>query len=51
MAELQQSQYKLPFTKAEKILGYAPVVSFEEGCCLSIEWLSQLKQFEPLLKK
>ncbi|WP_271252848.1 NAD-dependent epimerase/dehydratase family protein [Pseudanabaena sp. Chao 1811] len=51
MAELQQSQYKLPFTKAERILGYAPVVTFDEGCRLSIEWLSQLKQFEPLLKK
>jgi nucleoside-diphosphate-sugar epimerase len=51
MAELQQSQYKLPFAKAERILGYAPVVSFDEGCHLSIEWLSQLKQFEPLLKK
>ena len=51
MAELQQSQYKLPFAKAERILGYAPVVTFDEGCRLSIEWLSQLKQFEPLLKK
>lgn len=51
MAELQQSQYKLPFDKAERILGYQPIVSFDEGCRLSIEWLSQLKQFESLLKK
>ncbi len=44
MAELQQSQYKLPFDKAERILGYAPIISFDEGCSHSIEWLSQLKQ-------
>jgi len=51
MAELQQSQYKLPFTKAERILGYAPIVSFDQGCQLSLEWLLQLKQFESFLKK
>ncbi|WP_225886839.1 NAD-dependent epimerase/dehydratase family protein [Pseudanabaena sp. ABRG5-3] len=51
MAELQQSQYKLPFDKAERILGYEPIVSFDEGCRLSIDWLSQLKQFETILKK
>jgi nucleoside-diphosphate-sugar epimerase len=39
MAELQQSQYKLPFNKAERILGYEPIVSFDEGCRRSIEWL------------
>lgn len=39
MAILQQSQYKLPFNKAERILGYAPIVSFEEGCQRSINWL------------
>ncbi|NMF60570.1 NAD-dependent epimerase/dehydratase family protein [Pseudanabaena yagii] len=51
MAELQQSQYKLPFDKAERILGYQQIVSFDEGCRLSIEWLSQLKQFQAFLKK
>lgn len=43
MAELQQSQYKLPFSKAERILGYAPIVSFNEGCQRSLEWLSPIK--------
>lgn len=45
MAELQQSQYKLPFDKAEKILGYKPIVSFDEGCRRSLEWLAESKQF------
>jgi nucleoside-diphosphate-sugar epimerase len=44
MAELQQSQYKLPFNKAERILGFAPIMSLEEGCSHPIEWLSQLKR-------
>ncbi len=39
MAILQQSQYKLPFTKAEQRLGYQPIVSFPEGCRRSMEWL------------
>jgi len=50
MAELQQSQYKLPFDKAGKILGYEPIVSFDEGCRRSIEWLAESKQFHPPLK-
>ncbi|MBD1847796.1 NAD(P)-dependent oxidoreductase [Cyanobacteria bacterium FACHB-63] len=45
MAELQQSQYKLPFAKAEKILGYEPIVTFEEGCRRSLEWLTECKRF------
>ena len=45
MAELQQSQYKLPFDKAEKILGYKPIVSFDEGCRRSLEWLAESNQF------
>jgi 2-alkyl-3-oxoalkanoate reductase len=45
MAILQQSQYKLPFTKATQILGYEPIVSFDEGCRRSIEWLAESKQF------
>jgi 2-alkyl-3-oxoalkanoate reductase len=39
MTILQKSQYKLPFTKAEEILGYKPIISFEEGCRRSIAWL------------
>lgn len=46
MAELQQSQYKLPFEKAEKLLGYAPIVSFDEGCQRSIEWLAECDRFQ-----
>jgi 2-alkyl-3-oxoalkanoate reductase len=45
MAELQQSQYKLSFSKAERILGYEPIVSFNDGCCHSIEWLKECNQF------
>jgi len=41
MAILQQSQYKLPFEKAERLLGYQPIVSFHEGCQRSIDWLAQ----------
>lgn len=44
MAELQQSRYKLPFTKAEQILGYEPIVTFEEGCQHSIAWLAARDQ-------
>ncbi len=39
MAILQQSQYQLPYDKAKRLLGYEPIVSFEEGCRRSIEWL------------
>lgn len=46
MTELQQSQYKLPFTKAEKILGYEPIVSFDEGCYRSIKWLAEYEHFK-----
>jgi nucleoside-diphosphate-sugar epimerase len=41
MAILQQSEYKLPFDKAQKILGYEPVVTFQEGCRHSIAWLKK----------
>ncbi|MBD1848401.1 NAD(P)-dependent oxidoreductase [Cyanobacteria bacterium FACHB-63] len=50
MAELQQSQYKLPFTKAEKILGYKPIVAFEEGCSHSVRWLAECKHFNLINK-
>src|SRR5205823_7869598 len=39
MAELQRCCYKLPTKKAEQLLGYRPIVSFEEGCRRSVEWL------------
>jgi nucleoside-diphosphate-sugar epimerase len=51
MAELQQSQYKLPFTKAEQILGYSPIVSFDEGCQRSIQWLVESQRFPELNSK
>ncbi len=40
MALLHQCQYKFPYDKAEKILGYQPIVSFAEGCDRSIDWLA-----------
>lgn len=40
MALLQQCQYKLPDNKAREILGYQPIISFEEGCRRSISWLA-----------
>lgn len=40
MALLHQCQYKLPDTKARKMLGYQPIVSFPEACCRSIGWLA-----------
>lgn len=50
MAILQQSQYQLPFTKASQRLGYEPIITFDEGCTRSIEWLAKDKRFQPLLK-
>ncbi len=44
MAILQQSQYQLPYNKATRLLGYEPIVSFEEGCRHSIEWLQADQQ-------
>jgi 2-alkyl-3-oxoalkanoate reductase len=46
MATLQQSQYQLPFHKAEKLLGYAPIVSFDQGCQRSISWLAEYEAFQ-----
>lgn len=40
MALLHQCQYKLPDTKARKMLGYEPIVSFPEACRRSIAWLA-----------
>ena len=51
MAELQQSQYKLVFDKAKRILDYEPLISFDEGCRRSIAWLSESRQFDASLRK
>ncbi|MBC8120293.1 MAG: NAD-dependent epimerase/dehydratase family protein, partial [Gemmatimonadaceae bacterium] len=40
MALLHMCSYKFPNYKAEKILGYEPIVSFEEACHRSISWLA-----------
>lgn len=50
MAILQRSQYQLPVTKAQQILGYEPIFSLREGCYRSIEWLAQIDRFQPILK-
>jgi nucleoside-diphosphate-sugar epimerase len=42
MALLYQCQYKLPIQKAEKILGYEPIVSFSEACDRTVDWLSSV---------
>ncbi|MGI8655333.1 MAG: NAD-dependent epimerase/dehydratase family protein [Pyrinomonadaceae bacterium] len=39
MSLLQQCAYKLPNTKAERLLRYHPAVSFDEGMNRSIGWL------------
>ena len=36
---LQQCQYVLPITKAKKLLGYQPLVSFSEGCEKTKHWI------------
>jgi len=40
MALLHQCQYKLPYTKAATVLGYAPAISFPDACRRSIAWLA-----------
>jgi hypothetical protein len=40
MALLYQCRYKLPWQKAERMLGYKPLVSFEESCRRSVAWLA-----------
>lgn len=50
MTILQQSQYKLPFEKASALLGYEPIVSFDEGCRRSIEWLISTQKL-PLINR
>jgi len=41
IAELQRCQWRLPHDKAARVLGYAPPVSFAEGCRRSIAWLRE----------
>ena len=36
---LQQCQYVLPITKAKKLLGYQPLISFSEGCQRTKHWI------------
>jgi hypothetical protein len=40
MALLYQCEYKLPFEKATKTLGYRPIVAYPEACRRSIGWLN-----------
>lgn len=49
MSILQQSEYQLPFNKATNLLGYAPIVSFDEGCRRSISWLAECEAFREKL--
>jgi nucleoside-diphosphate-sugar epimerase len=40
MSLLYSCQYKLPYEKATRILGYQPLVSFQEACRRTIGWLA-----------
>lgn len=40
MALLHQCQYKLPYTKASTLLGYEPVLSFDQAARRSVAWLA-----------
>lgn len=40
IAALHRCRWRLPNDKAARILGYAPPVSFAEGCRRSVEWMS-----------
>jgi dTDP-D-glucose 4,6-dehydratase len=39
MSLLQTCRYKLPYEKAERLLGYQPSVSFEDGIRRTIGWM------------
>jgi nucleoside-diphosphate-sugar epimerase len=39
IVSLQQCHYVLPIIKAKELLGYAPEVTFSEGCHRTTEWL------------
>lgn len=36
---LQTCQYKFPIKKAQQIIGYSPIICFEEACYRSVSWL------------
>jgi hypothetical protein len=40
MSILQQCEYKLPNTKAERLLNYTPPIAFTEGMRRSVSWLA-----------
>jgi 2-alkyl-3-oxoalkanoate reductase len=39
MADLHRCPFKLPNEKAKRVLGYEPIVSFDEGCRRTMEWM------------
>jgi len=39
IADLQRCEWRLPNEKAVRLLGYAPPVTFADGCRRSVEWL------------
>lgn len=41
LAALYSCTYKLPYRKAQELLGYEPIVSFKEGCDRTLDWLEQ----------
>jgi nucleoside-diphosphate-sugar epimerase len=40
MMMLYRCQYKLPFDKAAMVLGYKPIISFDDACRRSVAWLA-----------
>jgi nucleoside-diphosphate-sugar epimerase len=40
MALLYQCQYKLPFAKATRLLGFKPIIAFPEACRRTVAWLA-----------
>ena len=51
MAALHRCRWRLPHDKAIRLLGYAPPVSFAEGCRRSVEWLQDLPVSKPSLDR
>ena len=39
VATLYSCEYKLPYRKAQEILGYEPIVGFADGCDRTLDWL------------
>ena len=44
MVLLQQCGYRLPFAKAERLLGYQPPVSFATGLKGTLDWLKWTRE-------